>query len=253
MKNLVGINGNKDWLPHHRKGSIEEGGDEYLHKSLRKRLISKSWDLRWKSKKAIWQKTLHIFERAIHATKRILPYKDNYFEGSWWGNDTISRTIADLNRVVIYSDRQGQLKDTPQRKLLYLADGVICGEGEGPMKTMPKQCDMLIWGHNSFATDMLAVKLMGFDYKKINTLKNCFNIPSYKIFEGNIEDIEILSNLNEDIYRLSNIRDLIGFDFVAPAGWSGHIELDKSCRNCICDEGWKDRVPKQKSKSAVPV
>jgi uncharacterized protein (DUF362 family) len=226
MKNLVGINGNKDWLPHHRKGSIEEGGDEYLHKSLRKRLISKSWDLRWKSTNPLWQKTLYIFERALHTTRKVFPFKDNYFEGSWWGNDTISRTITDLNRVVIYCDKQGQMQETQQRKLLYLADGIICGEGEGPMKITPKQCDVLIWGHNSYAVDMLAVKLMGFDYKKINTLKNCLDISSYKIFEGNPEDIKIFGNLDEGIYRLSNIRDLIGFDFVAPASWSGHIELE---------------------------
>src|SRR5262249_55903463 len=40
MKNLVGINGSKDWLPHHSFGSVAEGGDEYLAPSLRKRLSS---------------------------------------------------------------------------------------------------------------------------------------------------------------------------------------------------------------------
>ncbi len=245
MKNFVGINGNKDWLPHHRKGSIEEGEDEYLHKSLRKRLISKSWDMRWRSKNPVWQKTLYTFERALHATKKVLPFIDNYFEGSWWGNDTISRTIADLNRVVMYCDKQGKLQDTQQRKLLYLVDGIICGEGEGPMKTTPKRCDMLICGHNSFAVDMLAVKLMGFDYKKINTLKNCLDIQSYKILQRNMEDIEIFSNLDKGIYRLSNIRDLIGFDFVAPVSWSGHIELER------IDS--KHKTKKRMRKSVVPV
>ena len=40
LKNFVGIIGSKDCLPHHRFGSIEEGGDEYYYKSLRKRLNS---------------------------------------------------------------------------------------------------------------------------------------------------------------------------------------------------------------------
>ena len=31
LKNLVGINGRKDCLPHHRKGSCAEGGDEFLN------------------------------------------------------------------------------------------------------------------------------------------------------------------------------------------------------------------------------
>jgi hypothetical protein len=118
------------------------------------------------------------------------------------------------------------MQETQQRKLLYLVDGIICGEGEGPMKVTPKQCDMLIWGHNAFVVDMLAVKLMGFDYKKINTLKNCLDISSYKTFEGNPEDIEIFSNLDGKVQRLSNIRDVTGFNFAPPAGWSGHIELE---------------------------
>lgn len=36
LKNMVGINGIKDCLPHHRRGSTFEGGDEYLHKSALK-------------------------------------------------------------------------------------------------------------------------------------------------------------------------------------------------------------------------
>ena len=38
MKNLVGINGNKDWLPHHRRGSKFDGGDEYLNHNLFKEI-----------------------------------------------------------------------------------------------------------------------------------------------------------------------------------------------------------------------
>lgn len=34
LKNLVGINGSKDWLPHHRRGSKFDGGDEYLNHNL---------------------------------------------------------------------------------------------------------------------------------------------------------------------------------------------------------------------------
>ena len=37
MKNLVGINCRKEYLPHHTNGSKEEGGDEYLHRSYLKK------------------------------------------------------------------------------------------------------------------------------------------------------------------------------------------------------------------------
>lgn len=38
LKNLVGINCRKEYLPHHTNGSIAEGGDEYLNKSWAKRM-----------------------------------------------------------------------------------------------------------------------------------------------------------------------------------------------------------------------
>ena len=38
LKNMVGINGHKDWLPHHRYGSLPEGGDEYCYPSFLKRV-----------------------------------------------------------------------------------------------------------------------------------------------------------------------------------------------------------------------
>ena len=38
MKNLVGISGSKDWLPHHRRGSKFDGGDEYLNHNLFKEI-----------------------------------------------------------------------------------------------------------------------------------------------------------------------------------------------------------------------
>lgn len=29
LKNLVGINANKNWLPHHTEGAPEQGGDQF--------------------------------------------------------------------------------------------------------------------------------------------------------------------------------------------------------------------------------
>ena len=34
LKNLVGINGNKNWLPHHRVGTPAQGGDQFAEDGL---------------------------------------------------------------------------------------------------------------------------------------------------------------------------------------------------------------------------
>ena len=36
MKNLVGINGNKNWLPHHREGTPSQGGDQFADECVKR-------------------------------------------------------------------------------------------------------------------------------------------------------------------------------------------------------------------------
>jgi uncharacterized protein (DUF362 family) len=38
LKNLVGINANKNWLPHHTEGAPENGGDQFPHATAKARL-----------------------------------------------------------------------------------------------------------------------------------------------------------------------------------------------------------------------
>lgn len=225
MKNFVGLNGNKDWLPHHTKYSPEEGGDEYLHKSIRKRIISKCWDKRWKVKNIMIQKIFLWFERQVVRSQKIIPFKDNIFEGSWYGNRTISRTVNDLNRAILYCGIDGKLKKKPQRKILYLVDGLICGEGEGPMAATSKYCNMLLWGYNAYAIDLVVSRIMGFDYNKIDTFKVCSSIKNYKISEFKPEEVEIYLNGVVESLKLNNLREHINFIFKPSSGWINHIEL----------------------------
>ena len=85
MKNFVGLNGNKDYLPHHTKFSQKERGDEYLHTSTRKRIISFLWEMRWKARSKLFQQFWAVLERLLVLTTKVNPFRDNYFEGSWWG------------------------------------------------------------------------------------------------------------------------------------------------------------------------
>ncbi len=225
MKNYVGLNGNKDWLPHHRKGSKKRHGDEYLYPSFRKAIISWSWDLRWKLRSRHVQKLLLNLEWQVFRTQKLLPFRDNYWEGSWYGNTTISRTVNDLNRAVIYFDKNGHLHDSPQRKILYLVDGIICGEAEGPMAATPKVCNLLVWGENAYAVDMLIARLMGFDADKIDTLSSCASIQRYPVFSRPASEIEIRSNMTKEVHSLETIRRTLGYRFVPSLGWQGHIEL----------------------------
>jgi len=226
MKNLVGLNANKDWLPHHRKGAFVGGGDEYQHRSLRKAIMSKSWDWRWRLRSPLGQRVMLGVEHAIERTGAVYPFRDEFTEGSWWGNTTISRTIVDLNRAAIYSDISGRLRTEPQRRLLHLVDGIICGEGEGPMSATARRCDLLLWGDNALEVDLLVSRLIGFDANKIDTLRVASADSLFPVARRRPEDIRVRCNLTERPLRIDELRQHLSFDFRPPAGWKGHIELD---------------------------
>src|SRR5262249_15686205 len=114
MKNLVGINGSKDWLPHHAAGS-SPNGDEYLRRGARKAIMSALRDRIEGRRSARARQAMHWVERAVRATGRVWRFPDPYWEGSWHGNDTLWRMVHDLHRILFCADASGALHPVPQR------------------------------------------------------------------------------------------------------------------------------------------
>ena len=63
---------------------------------------------------------------------------------------------------------------------LTVVDGIIAGEGNGPMSPDPKACGVIIAGTHPVAVDCAAATLMGFDWQKLRLLKNSFQIRELK-------------------------------------------------------------------------
>jgi uncharacterized protein (DUF362 family) len=222
LKNAIGINCLKDYLPHHTRGSVEEHGDEYMHRSLLKRLQSGLLDC--ENSLAPCHKGLlkavrllkRVNQRVLHSVQR-----DVYVEGSWYGNDTIWRTIVDLNRVLMYSDHLGQMRESVQRKCLVFVDAVIAGEGEGPLEPRSKHCGLLIAGTCPLEVDFAAARFMGFDPKNIPQIRNGLEVSRYPIVQGQSNDFNIIIFGEEEEGRR---RLEAGMGFVPSAGWRDHIE-----------------------------
>jgi uncharacterized protein (DUF362 family) len=225
MKNLVGINGSKDWLPHHSFGSLAEGGDEYLAPSIRKRMASLIRDKLEAAGGKVTKRVLYYFTRALHRSGAIFPFPDPYFEGSWYGNDTIWRTVHDLHKVLFFSSKEGKIQPEPQRRYFALIDGVVAGEREGPMHPFPKKAGLLIGSRNPLAADLACCRIMGFDERKLPILNYGVGNGFYPSL-GAAEEIELRSNLDRwtRLFELSREETLA---FEPSAGWKGHIELDR--------------------------
>ncbi len=222
MKNLVGINGSKDWLPHHAFGSTAEGGDEYLVPSLRKRAISRLRD-RIESAGGIPRRALWVLEQSLVRSGRLWPFPDPFFEGSWYGNDTIWRTVHDLHRALFFADEEGRLGEEPRRRYLAVVDGVVAGEGEGPMRPSPRSAGILVASRSPLAVDVACARLMGFDERRIPLLAYALGDGFHPPLEA-AADLAIRANAPR-WERLLDLRRRESLAFLPPGGWRGHIEL----------------------------
>lgn len=221
LKNVVGMNGHKDWLPHHRSGAAEESGDEYLHASVSKKASARLAESALRSAPGM-RSALRGLSVLTGATAKRLS-RDPFTEGSWYGNDTLWRTVLDLNRALLYADREGQLRTSPQRNCLHLVDAVIAGEGEGPLEPDAKVCGMMLGGFSSVAVDTVSAGMMGFDYSRIPTVLEAYNIGEFPLVDFSPEEIHVRSN-HRAFDGTEALAPVPYFTFRPSSGWRGHIE-----------------------------
>lgn len=227
LKNLVGINGHKDWLPHHRFGSIEEGGDEYKNRSRLKEWNTKIIESIDKNRQSalvpVKRFLLRVIGKLIHFFAA-----DPYREGSWYGNDTVWRMVLDLNRLLIYANKEGIMQDTPQRRCLTIVDGIVAGEGEGPMEPDSRKLGLLVGGKNPVAVDAVLATIIGFDCGKIPIIVKGFLDGRWKLTDFDISSINIVTKDKRWVKQRvgSGNGELC---FLPPSGWLKHVE----CEECL--------------------
>jgi uncharacterized protein (DUF362 family) len=174
LKNLIGINGNKEYLPHHRVGGKAAGGDCYPRKSAVKRTLEHISDRR---NQATSRAAAGFWYAMTLALTRILRVRGDRlgFEGSWSGNDTIWRTCLDLNRILIYGRPDGTMADAPQRRVVHVVDAVVAGHADGPLAPKALPLGLLLGGNNAAALDWVAAHVLSYDVDRIPIAREAFS------------------------------------------------------------------------------
>lgn len=222
LKNLIGINGNKEYLPHHRKGGSSKGGDAFFGSSVLLAVMEEIWDIANKNRK-----NSLIFNILLRVAFKIKTLDERLggvgrAEGSWYGNDTVWRTCLDLNRILSYCSADGVICDKPVRNVLNLVDAIIVGQGDGPLNPEPLDTHMLLGGVNSAAVDWVAAAMLGFDPHKIPTISNAFNINFLPITNFKPSDIELVCNSQlQDFTEFVRLHKILA---KPSSGWITHIE-----------------------------
>jgi uncharacterized protein (DUF362 family) len=233
-KNLVGINGNKNWLPHHREGTPSQGGDQFAEDTLHRR---------------IERAAVQGFKRVFPQMGRMRPVVAGPLKavgkrifgdtnagvvrsGNWYGNDTTWRMVLDLNRILMYADADGRWHDRPVRRFFSLVDGIVAGEGNGPLDPTPRPAGLIIAGLNPVAVDLVCARLMGFDWEKIPMLRRALDEHRFPLARFAAGDVDCQSNL-PSFDRLLSAFEGSCLAFEPHFGWKGHIEFsgqpDETC------------------------
>ena len=227
LKNLVGINGSKDWLPHYRPGPPERGGDEFPEAKLLNRLHSRTRVLLQGRSPLLMQAARRAWRAYRRMTSSASPDAGSDIHpsgwttaGAWHGNDTAWRMVLDLNQAIFHADGAGVLGASTPRRYLALVDGIVGGEGDGPLSPRPKGAGLLALSEDAVALDRVVAHVMGFDPERIPMLREAVATPW---------PITALAPGREPLVRapseLGDWREWnLGFE-PAP-GWKGHIERE---------------------------
>ena len=163
LKSVIGLSNEKYWLPHFTEGDPTVGGDEYDRPQRKSESV---------------ENKLSRFplpgDHSLVARAARIGGPPKIIDGSWEGNNTLWRTILDLNRILFFAGKDGVLRDQPVRRYLTLVDGIVAGEGEGPLGATPVRAGLLVGGFDPARVDAVASRNMGFDPEKIVMIREAF-------------------------------------------------------------------------------
>jgi uncharacterized protein (DUF362 family) len=231
LKNLVGINGHKEYLPHHRKGGSATGGDCYEGGSLVKAGLERLMDAGNRAGSRPARLVLSRLAAAVVHARRLLGLDDN-LEGSWHGNDTVWRMCLDLQRILLYGTRDGTLAETPQRRLLTLTDAIVAGEGEGPLAPTPVGLGVLTLASNPVAAEWVHAHLMGFDPDRIPLIRQAWAPHRYPL--ASFEPTDVRVSMGGSEIPLTEFIRAHAMAFRPPSGWQGRCEVSDETMERAC-------------------
>lgn len=226
LKSLVGINANKNWLPHYVFGAPENGGDQFDALTMKTRLENAVV----RPAKQLLLRGIGPFQALARRTKRIGydvfgDTEEVVRSGNWHGNDTVWRMSLDLNRILMYADGEGTMRDGgPMKRYFSVVDGIVAMEGNGPVAGDRREAGLLIGGSNPVAVDTVCARVMGLDPDRLPIIRDAWAPHRWPLVEGTPDQVAPASNVPHWNRRLAEWRGSESLRFRPHFGWVGHVE-----------------------------
>lgn len=216
LKNLIGINGNKEYLPHHRLGGSGDGGDCYPGSSRIKRALEYALDRQNMAASLPGAKRWGVMANQLQRISGLLG-DELGVEGSWQGNDTIWRTCIDLNRILLYGRADGSLAAGPVRRVIHIVDAIVAGQGDGPLSPQPLDLGLVFAGENAPAVDWVSALLMRYTPSDVPLIGNAFAQYSHPLTHLSPDCVEVIGDLGAG--RAGDVLGAFDYPVIRPAGW----------------------------------
>lgn len=207
LKILVGMNGDKDYLPHHRIGAKDQGGDCYKNYNILRSTAEKLLDFANRHRGTFIFLPVRFLVQVLWRIS--IPNRGETMAATWYGNDTVWRMVMDLNLIASYGTKDGKMAMTPQRTIYTLCDAIVGGQKEGPLYPDPLASGVLFFSNDSYLSDEVAGNLFQLNLNKIPLLAQA-------AIQNKKKEFEII--LNGSIVSMKDVRD-IGIEAEVPSGW----------------------------------
>lgn len=217
LKNLMGITHYRRWMPHHRTGAPPIGDEFPVDPGTilrnRDRLIRRI------AKLPMGETVIRLGAYIRHLTAHAVHHEDQtIIHGGWYGNDTLWRTLVDLNRALFYG-RPGGHWVSERRRYLSLIDGIIAGEGNGPVKPTTRPAGVVAASCDPVAVDSVLTWIMGFDPERVRLWQGAAaSPPPLWLGHTRLDRLDVVTNAPDWM--------AIDLQFIEPLGWKGYLRRD---------------------------
>ena len=124
---------------------------------------------------------------------------------------------VDLARIVEHADKQGQLHSEKVRKHLIFTDGVIGGEGDGPLSPSPVHMGLVGFSDNVVLGDYLNCLSMGYTPESIPMIREALKLEEYAL--ASADAVRTPVRLNGQEVTVGEYRKRFSRKFRPPSEW----------------------------------
>lgn len=126
--------------------------------------------------------------------------------------------VLDLNRCLLYGDMDGKIQNN-RKMYVSIVDGIVAGEGNGPLEPDPVFSGVILGGNDPAAVDAVSCRLMGFKPEMIPMVREAFSPHRFPVALVPMKDISVFDERLGRCVPITEIAPAVQAGFRPHFGW----------------------------------